>query len=99
MGEKIEVSYDDLQRIATSFNNGSQSVDGMIQSIQQAVDNLRATWEGRGADAFFKEMEEMIFPGLKKLSSALDQAAATSTQVSGLFQQAESEASGLFGKD
>ncbi len=99
MADKIEVNYGELQRAANGFNQGSQSVEQMIQKIKSAMDNLRSTWQGRGADAFFKEMEEMVLPGLKKLDSALDQACATTNQVANIFQQAETEASGIFNQD
>ncbi len=99
MGEKIEVSYEDLVRIASAFTNGAQSIEQMLQSIRQGVDNLHSTWEGRGADAFFREMDDLVFPGMKKLDDGLNQAGQVCNQLSGIFQQAESEASGLFNKD
>jgi WXG100 family type VII secretion target len=99
MGEKIEVSYEDLARIASAFANGAQSVEQMLQAIRQGVDNLHSTWEGRGADSFFREMDDMVYPGMKKLDDGLNQANQVCSQLAGIFQQAETEASGLFNKD
>jgi WXG100 family type VII secretion target len=99
MADKIEVNYGDLQRLAGGFNNGADSVEAMINKIKAQVENLRSTWEGRGADAFFKEMDELVFPGLNKLKAALGQASQTTNQLATVFQQAESEASGLFNQD
>ena len=99
MADKIEVNYAELQRIAGGFSQGADQVDSMIQKIKAGYENLRSTWEGRGATAFFKEMDELVFPSLNKLKAALTQANQTTNQVASLFEQAESEASGLFNQD
>lgn len=99
MADKIEVNYGDLQRVSSGFGEGAETVEQMIQRIKAAVEQLRSTWEGRGSEAFQKEMEELVFPGLKKLQTALGQAAQTTNQVANIFQQAESEASGIFNQD
>lgn len=99
MTEKIEANYEDLERISGVFGDSSEAVEGMINKIKTAYENLRDTWEGRGADAFFKEMEELVFPGLKKLDAAMDNASAVTKAVAQALQNAENEASGLFNQD
>lgn len=49
-----------------------------------------------GADAFFNEMESLIFPATDRLHQAFDEASQTTKKISQSVRQAETEASNLF---
>ena len=96
MKDRIEVKYNDLQRMGTTFSKSSDSVDRMTNEIRSHMDRLRASWEGVAEKKFFEEMEREVLPALKRLSTAMDRASDTTKQLTQLFQQAETEASSQF---
>ncbi len=53
-------------------------------------------WIGQGAQGFFSEMRDLVFPTMGKLKSALSDAGDATGRISDLFQEAEQEASRCF---
>ena len=53
-------------------------------------------WIGRGADAFYAEMHDLVNPGLQRLGRALEDAGGAIKQISDILSQAEQEASFKF---
>lgn len=61
------------------------------------MDTLRGgQWVGKGATAFYREMDSAILPAMKKLASALDSAGAITKQISQIIKQAEEDSAALF---
>jgi WXG100 family type VII secretion target len=93
---KIRADYEGLKKIAQSFSSESDQVDGMTKNVQSNVDTLRGgDWVGPGATAFYQEMDSAVFPGLKRLSAALGEAARASTQINQLINGAERDAAAV----
>ena len=65
----------------------------MRSSVQQLEDG---GWIGRGADAFFSEMQSVVFPAVQRLESSLNDASSTTKQIAQNMQQAEQDAQSLF---
>src|SRR6185503_8318252 len=53
-------------------------------------------WLGTGADKFYQEMNSQVLPTVARLAQALEQASATTKQISRIMKQAEGEAASLF---
>jgi WXG100 family type VII secretion target len=93
----VQGDYDDLASIAQSFGQQANSVSTLTSTIERLVGQLEAGgWIGIGAQGFFAEMRDLVFPTMGKLKSALDDAGDATKQISNLFQEAEQEASRCF---
>lgn len=97
MADEIRANYEELEQVASRFSGQSQSVEEMLQKVRACMEKLAdGGWIGRGADAFFAEMEGEVLPAINRLVSALSDAAQTTGQIAQDMQQAEDEASSLF---
>ncbi|MEZ4726308.1 MAG: WXG100 family type VII secretion target [Caldilineaceae bacterium] len=96
-GDVVQAQYEQLDAIAQRFGHQAQAMHDLQQSVQRGVQLLRnGGWEGRGADAFFAEMDQKLLPAMQRLSNALTTAQATTLQVKAIVQKAEEEASQPF---
>ena len=60
-----------MAKIAQTFNREAEHSRGSLQSIQRRMDTLRSgQWVGKGATAFYQEMDSAILPAMKKLVCA-----------------------------
>lgn len=92
MAERVEVNYDDLERIRSTFSQQSQEIQNMLRRMSNQVDGLRGGgWIGRGADAFYAEMDNEILPAIQRLIRALDEADRVVAQIMAEFRRAEEE--------
>ena len=90
----IQCDYDELTSLAGQFAQEADQASQMIQQIRNCVDDLQAGgWIGRGADKFYTEMEDLIFPALQRLVQALEEAGSGINKIGGLFSDAEQAAS------
>jgi WXG100 family type VII secretion target len=97
MSDEIRAHYDELDQVSTQFSNLAQVVQDMQQKVNASYGKLRDKgWIGMGAEAFFGEMETLIFPATNRLGQAFDQASQTTKKISQSVRQAEQEASNLF---
>lgn len=93
----IRSDQDELAKIGQSFSKASDAIAGVNQKIKSSQDTLEGgDWIGRGASAFFKEMNGDVNPAMKRLETSLGEAARTLNQIAKLMKQAEDEASGWF---
>ncbi len=97
----IQAHYDQLETIAGRFKSQAEANADQRSQIVRCVQALQqAGWEGRGAAAFFAEMEEVVFPAMQRLTSALEEAGTTTMRVKNIIRQAEEEAAAVFnGRD
>lgn len=99
MGGKIQADYDELANISNEFLQEAAGVEQLTNQIVSLVGELEGGgWIGRGADAFYAEMHDMVEPGLQRLARALEEAGGAMRQISNIISQAEQEASSLFGR-
>ena len=90
---KIRADYENLTKIDQSLSRESDQIAAMTKNVQTNVDALRGgDWVGSGATAFYHEMDSSVFPSLKRLSTALSEAANSATRISQLVRQAEADA-------
>jgi len=98
-GDIIRADYDELARIAQEFDLEGCQIDQLILRLQRCVDELEhGGWIGRGANAFYNEMHNDVFPGLHRLADALIASSDAVTRISDIIREAEEEAASLFGR-
>lgn len=96
----IQAQYDQLEQIAVRFGRQAESTAQTTQRMQQSMRALQAGgWEGRGAAAFFAEMDRSVLPSLQRLVAALQQSQSVTRQISQVMRAAEEEASRPFHGD
>lgn len=96
----IQIGYDEITQAATLCEREAHEVGTLVSTAQRCVGQLKAGgWVGGGANAFFKEMQELVFPGLERLRDALQQTGQTLKRTHRLMRTAEEEAARLFAYD
>lgn len=76
---KVQVNYEDMDKICNQFIQESDQTEGTINLLKQGVEELRGGgWLGVGANAFYAEVDDHVFPNLDKLVKALQ---STENQV------------------
>lgn len=97
MSDEIKLDYEVLKSVATRFQEQSNLIHQSNQKLQDALTPLQeGGWVGLGADAFYTEMSDGLFPGLQRLSDTLAVAAQDTAQISTHFREAERDgAAGL----
>jgi WXG100 family type VII secretion target len=96
MADVIQSDYEQLQQVSQKFQAQAQEIEQMTQKVKQSMSKLEGSWEGRGSDSFFREMTQLVLPGVTRLNKALAQAAQATAKIAQTLKQAEDEASGLF---
>ncbi len=91
----VQSDYERIGQVATQFQKLHDQQTHMESMLRQTYQQLRSSWQGDAAVAFFGEMDETIFPALKRLQTTLTTASAMTTQISQTFRQAEEEAAKL----
>ncbi len=99
MAEEIRADYDKLDQIAGRFANQADAIQQMQQKVRGSYGKLRdGGWIGDAANAFFSEMEDLLFPASARLQQALEEAGQKTQQIAQTVKQAEQEASSLFSR-
>ncbi|HVO44599.1 MAG TPA: WXG100 family type VII secretion target [Aggregatilineales bacterium] len=88
---QFRVDHIELTRLAGTIATHSANVDDVVKTLTGPYEALRGgDWIGVGADKFYNEMEQLIFPGLQLLGQALSDISQHSGQIAKLTQEAES---------
>jgi WXG100 family type VII secretion target len=96
----VRVDYDTLENIAGRFARQAESVLDTHRRLERNVQELQnGGWVGKGAIAFFKEMEKDIFPAMMRLRQALEQAQSVTLQMKSIMKATEEEVASLFKND
>lgn len=88
----IQADYEQLIDIANRFQNQAETQLDLKQKIDQQVAALQGKWQGKGSQAFFREMDYEVIPALQRLLTALEESAHLTHQIIETFQAAEEEA-------
>jgi WXG100 family type VII secretion target len=99
MVNKIEVNYDDLQNLGSRFSQNYDRWQQYTQLLKTRVNHVYATWEGKGADMFEHEMENLVLPAIQRMSQALHTGQETCKKIGQTFHDCEEEAGSLFKTD
>lgn len=97
MGAQIvQVDYEDLAQIIDLFFEEADRAEALRHQIRAQMDSLeRGGWVGAGADRFYAEMMNVIFPALLRLNLALSEAGIAAREILDLFMTEEEAAAEL----
>lgn len=96
-GDVIQAQYEQLDAVASRFGNQAKVCSAMQQQMMQGTQALQnGGWQGRGANAFFGEMNGKVFPAIRRLANALEEAQAVTFVIKSILQKAEEEAARPF---
>jgi WXG100 family type VII secretion target len=94
---RVRGNYDELAQIAKTFGAQADQIDGVAQRLKQNKEVLRnGGWVGKGADAFYAEMDTQVLPAVQRLTQALRTGGQVTAQISAIIQQVETEVAALF---
>ncbi len=97
------------QRVRWDYDSISQ-FEGMFLSLAEIIGDTRAElvrrkealqggdWIGEGADAFYREMDDVILPAFDRLVKAMAEGARTMRKIGALAKTTEDEASRLLSR-
>jgi WXG100 family type VII secretion target len=92
----IQVNYDELKNMAVHFGLAAENHTALLTATRQLTTELHINWAGRGASAFFSEMDGQILPAYERLIRALDESRAALVSITTVFKQAEEESAQYF---
>lgn len=93
----IQAKYEELESIASCFGQWAEANADMNSRLERAMQTLQqGDWEGKGAAAFFAEMNGEVFPAMRRLIEALEKAQSVTLEVRNIIQDAEEEAARVF---
>ncbi|WP_161569220.1 WXG100 family type VII secretion target [Candidatus Oscillochloris fontis] len=94
--DAIQVNYEQLQDIARRFRSQSDACTELQRTLKHTYQPLeQGGWIGKGAAAFFREMDTEVFPALDRLQQALTHGESVTQEVIALFRAAEEDAAHL----
>ena len=93
----IQCDYDRLEQIAVRFGAEANRVETVQTDLQNRLSPLEnGGWVGKGSDAFFAEMHQVVLPVVQRLRAALEEAGDVSQRILVIIKSAEEEASDPF---
>jgi WXG100 family type VII secretion target len=97
VAEQVRVNYETLDEMESKFTQLADDVQAMANKIKSLDSNLRqGGWVGRGSDAFYAEMDDLVMPAVARLRQALDEGGQTLNRLARIFGEAEEEAQSGF---
>ncbi len=91
---KIRCDYDQMKQISKMFTAQGSAIAGINRKIKAAQSTLEGgDWIGKGAKAFYQEMNSDVSPSMKRLEKAMEEAARITKQIHQAMHQAEEESS------
>ena len=89
----VRADYAELARMAACFAQQAEQSRRMLQRVRSEQATLQGgDWLGKGAQAFYAEMNGQVVPTLNRLVRAMEEAQRVTLQVSRLLKEAEDEA-------
>lgn len=94
---QVRSDYDQLNALAQSFRSQADNVAKTNQQIKANMETLQSGgWIGKGATAFYKEMNDQVIPSMQRLNKALAEAGRVTAEISRLMKEAEGSAASCF---
>jgi WXG100 family type VII secretion target len=88
-----------MNEMSHKFFLEGAKIEREIRKIKAAQQTLEGgDWIGKGATAFFQEMNNEVNPSMKRLEEALKEAASTTQLISMIMKEAEEESSKILVK-
>ena len=95
--DTIQARYDELITLATRFRRQAEHNEQLQRSLHRSFQALHSDgWKGKGADAFFTEMQQTVFPAAGRLRLALIAGDEVLREIGKLMRAAEQEAAAPF---
>ena len=67
---KLRWDYDELMQIAQRFGRESQAAGKTLKRVQSSKHDLESgDWIGKGAKAFYQEMDQEVLPSMRRLTN------------------------------
>ena len=96
----VRAHYGDLANIAGAFDQHAELARLTVKEFRAQQETLQGgDWLGKGAQAFYSEMDGQVLPAMARLERALAQAADTTRRIQQLMAQAEADAAAFFRLD
>lgn len=99
---QILADYEQLSQIAKAFSKQSEAIESTTNRLSNKMDALQnGHWIGKGASAFYSEMENSILPSVKGLSEVLAMADRVARAIIKIMEESDEEAASviqLFGE-
>jgi WXG100 family type VII secretion target len=94
---KVRADYAQLKQIAQIFAREAEACRQLLQRLKRTQELLQnGDWIGKGATAFYQEMDCYILPAWARLTIALEKSAETTTRILEIMQQTEYDVARLF---
>lgn len=91
---KIHVEFDELGKIAKTFQQHADDISAAHRRIKGAADTLEGgDWIGKGAKKFLGEMESSIHPSMQGLKDVMEEASRVTNDIGKVMHEAEEDAS------
>ena len=96
MSNTIEVEYSQLRDCVRHFQREQDHAQHICNEIEAQLDVLRSgAWVADAADAFYREMDDDVLMGMRRLITALGRSSEVTSQIVQLMESAEEEASNM----
>lgn len=95
---RVRADYDQLAQIAARFGREAERTQETIGKIKGLMSTLQGgDWIGKGATAFYREMDSEVMPSLTRLGKSLGEAQRSMNQIIQIVRGAEEEAARILG--
>lgn len=92
MADRVVVNFETLNTVSGQFQQQAEQVQQVINLLTPRMEDLRTGgWIGKGANAFYVEMDNLVLPTLIALKRALEETQDTLNRVSTDFSNADDE--------
>jgi WXG100 family type VII secretion target len=88
----VKVLFDDLGKVAQTFQNVGDTIADCHKQIRAGQETLENDWIGEGAKKFQGEMEDSINPSFKNFIDVMEEASQVTHQIGEVWHEAEEEA-------
>ena len=97
---RVRADYDILRQMSAGWRQQASETTRSLQALRSQMQTLEGgDWEGKGAKAFYSEMNSDVLPTMQRLANALNVAADTTQKISDVMKQAEDEAASYLKAD
>jgi WXG100 family type VII secretion target len=89
--------YDELRTISSTLRSNADAINSTNQKLKSAIGTLQGgDWIGKGATAFYSEMNGQVMPSMQRLRNALSEGGRVVQEIAQLLSQCEKDASSCF---
>lgn len=94
----IKIIWDDVAKASKQFSKNQGELAKVNKKLKRAKDDLHSGkgWVGQGANKFFQEFDQEIFPAMTRLEKAMGSAERVAKQVEKTMKDAEDQWTSIF---